>query len=385
MSDVRLPNYYRQQQDDAATRGRDFSRGLGDIRGEIARLMGLFSRRWRRQPQAVTPNTVRPMLRFEETTYVHTAEGSDPGVGEDLTLYLPTGTPSDEGRWVAFVKQDSGGVITVQASPGAFINKRYERVSGFTELGLHTFLWDGTGWNYAEPVSRAQQHELLSGTVGLWQFDVGTLLTDTSGNGFTLTVETGTERYGRIDAHMHGFYFDGSTSLIHNVSEATLRITGDMTFMCLWAMHTAVADAPIVYHGGAVASDLEVNNIMYRVGHDTPYPNWVFQSESGAGTDAFHGVPSLLSLPGRTVHVGFTRSSGVVQLYENGRALGAASSPLTTPTGGATGRFRLGGNNATRVNGMMASAIVLNRALTTQEVRDQYNHCLGRVYGRTGI
>lgn len=362
----------RQDARKPATAERDFARLFEEVKGDLGRMFDRFRERLYPGQEIITPATERPVLRLGELALVYTANGA-------VTLYLPSAKSSDAGRVAAFLKQFENFHVNIQTTDGSLINGSYVYVHGLTQLGMHELLWDGVGWWFKEPAARVRVHDTSFLPLGLWQFtDPNNLLADTSGNGYDLTVETGTSRSGFIWGDRGGFYFDGLTALWYNVSEAALRLTGDMSFFCLWSNHTAVNSSSLVTHGDA--GELETGNLLYRLGYAT-YPDLVFTSESGAGVDASHSVTSLISMPGQIAHVGFTRTSGVVQFWHNGVPFGAASAALTTPTGGSTGRLRLGGSVATRANGMMTSAMLLSRALSAAEVRRAYNMTLGLVLG----
>lgn len=352
---------------------RDQDRLVQDIDGLFDALPQQFAERWTPE-SVVTAVTVRPRLKWATAVLVDSRPG-------DVTLYLPGATTKDAGRTVYFIKKFVDNHCNVQTADGALIQGAYTRVKGFTQVGLHAFAWDGTAWWYLEHVSRVRLHEAIPQTLGLWQFANEDLLGDVSGNNFDLTVETGTERRTRLDRHTHGFYFDGSTSLIYNVSESRLRLTGDMTFLCLWVNHTAVNSAPLVCH--LASGETEATNTLYRFGYGT-YPALNFASESGGGVDASLTASGLISLPGQLCHAGFTRTSGVVQFYQDGKAFGDPSAVLTTPTGGTDGRLRIGSTGGIHANGAMASALLVGRALSAAEIREQYNFTMGLAHGFVG-
>lgn len=371
----RLSTHRRLDTTDPATADRDLGRLSGTLDELFRSLDGVFRRRPQRTPTVITSNTDRPVLRFDEMALVYTVDGA-------ATLYLPRATSRDAGRVCAFLKQFENFHVNLRTTDGSLINGSYPLVHGITQLGQHEVLWDGAGWWIKEPAARVRVHDTSFRPTGLWQFtDPDDLLADTSGNGYDLTVETGTERSTYISGDRGGFYFDGATSLWYDVAEPLLRLTGDMAFFCLWANHTGVTNASFVSHGAA--GETEATNQLYQFRYGT-YPGLAFTSESGGGVDATHTDANLISLPGQIAHVGFTRASGVVQFWHNGRKFGDPSAVLTTPTGGADGRLRLGSAGAAApvyINGAMTSGMLLNYLPPDAECRRAYNMCLGQVLG----
>lgn len=223
-----------------------------------------------------------------------------------------------------------------------------------------------------------QGHDTTHSPVGLWQLAGN--LNDTSGNSFTLTVETGTSRFVPIFPTLKGFYFDGSTALWHNVSAATLRITGDMTFECLFMLEAVTAAAYWFSHtaGGETSDTNQQYGLQFNL---TTFPAIAWIQESGAGVNSSYGGANNYMPLGRICHMAVTRTANVIQPYLNSRAWGSPSATLTTPDGGATGRLRLGGDSVTRIRGVMASAKLIASALTANQIKAEYNRTLGDFYG----
>lgn len=355
-----------------AEMAQDVSRLYGEIIDERDAAVRAFAERlYRSTGQVVTAAIERPVLRFGELAVADTRPG-------DVAFNLPRAKASDGGRFLGVLKRYNNNAFNLQTLDGSLINGSYQRVENFTQLGLHLFFWDGFGWWFLEPAARTRLPEPTPDTVGLWNMAGNAELTDSSGNGFTLTVETGTLFNTRLDAHLHGVYFDGSTALWHNVSEAALRLTGDMTFLCFWVNHTAVTNARLVSHEANGA--LEADNCLYSFGYGT-YPNAVYRSETGASVSTSHTAATLLSMPGQLTRVGFTRISGVVQFWHQGKKIGAASSAFTTPTGGSSGRFRLGASSTVRTNGAMAGALLAGTGWSDAQMIADYQRTMGLVHG----
>lgn len=229
-------------------------------------------------------------------------------------------------------------------------------------------------------------HAVGQSTLGLWQLrGVGVgQLTDTSGNGFDLAVEAGTERYTYIHKGLGGVYLDGATTLWRSAADAALRHTGDMTFMCFLVLHAMVNNGAIFSHAnpGETAND----NWQYGAYYGTA-PNLLWLQESGAGTDAHavggFPVANMFAPLHQVIHVAWTRIGGVVTTYLDGSLWGSVSGALTTPTGGTAGRFRLfGDGSANRLTGVMASARLQAVGLTPTQIKAERNRAFGDAFGR---
>lgn len=225
----------------------------------------------------------------------------------------------------------------------------------------------------------ARQHDLTHSPVGLWQFD-GNLL-DSSGNGFTLTLENGTERYTRLPGgRIQGAMFDGSTNFIYNVSEATLRLLGDMTVECLVEWFTTYpgqggnSNVRIADHGQG-SGESEADNHLYSFGPSTVMGMRYF-AETGVGVNVL--FDTVESAPMDLQHLAMTRVGGAIEYWVNGESI-AQSGALSSPTGGANGRFRAGGTAAdtAQMIGMVASLKLVDAALTAQQIADEYGRTLG--------
>lgn len=221
-----------------------------------------------------------------------------------------------------------------------------------------------------------QKFDVTHSPVGLWQF--GGDLTDSSGNGFTLTVETGTARFTNTMG-LVGLVIS-ATTLFRNNFEASLNITGNLTIEMLLALQSYTTGRTLVSHS-ASGDASSVSNLAYGVSITTG-PALTFKSESGTGVDASY---SINDLPPRTLcHFAVTRSTNVIQFYLNGQTMGAASSALTAPTGGTSGRFRVGMVADTTENAPDCSIFslkVVNSALSAAQIAAEYNRTLGTFFG----
>jgi hypothetical protein len=215
-----------------------------------------------------------------------------------------------------------------------------------------------------------QLHDLLHSPVGLWQFDGD--LTDSSGNGFDLSLAAGTLRYGPgIRPDLQSLFCDGSTR-VSRVTEATLRITGDVTVALLAHPNEGI--------GGAG----ETFVTLQKVGED-PEQNVLFNLEMLAG-NLFHSffekgvsfpVPNTLLTPAppfslqpmRWHHLVYTRGSAN-KLYHDGRVIFDDAGANGNPVNGVESFINIGddpGGSGGFV-GHICSVKVVASELTAQEV-----------------
>jgi hypothetical protein len=251
--------------------------------------------------------------------------------------------------------------------------------SGMTQIGMHEIWWDGSAWWVKEPGVRIRRHGLEHQPLGLWQPSSVNFLEDFSGNGRDLTVEAGTELYGFLHPSLSGFKFDGSTSLIYNVDDTGLRITGDITLEFLFMLQGTANNAVFMSH--MALGENEAENHLYCLKFGT-LPALVWFTESGAGTDATSNLGSSTVQLYQLMHVAAVRSSGVIYLYLNGELANTPGSALTTPTGGSSGRLRIGADaGGNYITGIGTSFKVIGSALSAAQVAAEYNRTLGPAFG----
>lgn len=230
-------------------------------------------------------------------------------------------------------------------------------------------------------------HTTSFSPVALWQLNGN--LNDSSGNGFTLTLESGgTARYlnnGPGAGDLKGFLFDGVTRLVYNTTGSSLQITGDVTIEMIITLASYSANSVLFSYGGN--NTTEATNLLYNLAlATTDGVGLTWSSEHGSAVlDTY--TSTLASIPlGVPCHFAVTRTSDVIQFYLNGQAIGAASSALTTPTGGTSSVFHLGGEVGTGTNfvpkySSIASVKVIASALSSAQVLSEYQATLGQYYG----
>lgn len=248
--------------------------------------------------------------------------------------------------------------------------------------------WDGTNWTPSTPGIGAIEHlDTTYDPVALYLFEES--LADSSGNGFDLTVESGTEAYGDIAPLKLGFYF-ASTRLIHNTFQSLLAITGDMSIITTVQLDANFTDVgAIVAFGGNIASDTTANNYLYHMRGVSGVPRMLrWFSEQAAGADSTYTITGArgLGVIHNLLQIGVRRESNVIQFFANGRPLGPASSALATPTDGSSGRLRLGGDSGANTNAhMMFDLGIYASALTNNQFGELYNGTLGQASGLVSL
>ncbi|HWA71536.1 MAG TPA: LamG-like jellyroll fold domain-containing protein [Polyangiaceae bacterium] len=227
-----------------------------------------------------------------------------------------------------------------------------------------------------------QYHDTTHSPVGLWQLNGS--LSDSSGNGNTLTVDTGTARYVDIVPGKLAHFFDGSTRLIVSSFVSALAIAGDMTVEFFLQLDSDPTVGPSVFAHDA-SGETSGANALYSMDFTSSTnktPRWF--SEHGSGTDDTFTVSAPSGLPPihNVGHVAIVRSSNTIQFYWNGRTLGSASSALTTPDGGSSGRLRIGGSASNTISRcLICSFKIIASALSANDVKAEYNRTLGPLYG----
>ena len=246
-----------------------------------------------------------------------------------------------------------------------------------TEINRVLF-WNTETSSWEPRNNRVVPFDAKYGPTARWGLHVQSLA-DSGPNAFDLTVENGTERWTYITPTMGGFCFDGATNLIYSSATDLLGPTGDMTFLIDGIFERVGADAFLAGYDDVSADADPNNNTRWSIFLNVNGISFV--SESGAGVNATHSVNSFAPY-NQFCQFGFSRISGVVQFYLNGRTWGAPSGTLATPTGGANSRFRLGAREtvASPTIGAMASAALWPRGLTAAEVVERWNYTAG-IYG----
>lgn len=242
-------------------------------------------------------------------------------------------------------------------------------------------MYDGTQWL---PVSR--NIKALDNTyspVGNWSFDIapGSTVADLSGNGCTLSVETGTMRTTNLHPTFGGVYFDGATNLRNATPQPQLQLLSAMTtlIMGLWADLPASVMTWLSY---GIAGETEDTNVLYMNQFDSS-SQFQYFSEHGAGVN---DTANTLSTAGRyqPFLLCMTRDSGGVLFHGlNGVFAGSSFGTVTLPTGGTSGIIRVGADNggANFLKAIVGQILIYNFAMSAAQFKERYNASLGGAFG----
>lgn len=240
-------------------------------------------------------------------------------------------------------------------------------------------------------VGAIQPFAVSPNTVGLWLLNES--LADSSGNGFHLSVETGTEQYcDVVPGRKRGFYFNGSTRLWVSTFQSALALGGEMSFVTMVQLDTgptSLSSTILCSHGAS--GETQAANYFYTWGVALPVvagtPKLQLRSvwEQGAGVDVTHLSGGNLTAPPihNVMQVGASRSAtGVVRFYLNGLPMGVASAPSTLPNGGTSGRLRLGGSDANSCSeAVMFGAKIVAAEWSADDFKNEYNRTMGPGFG----
>ena len=203
-------------------------------------------------------------------------------------------------------------------------------------------------------------------------------LTDSSGNGFTMSLSTGTETYTSLPWGYKMAKFDGATRF-EKSAETEFEITGAFTMHMLLTLDTIQPSAPGDWIGGygENAVDSPSTNQLYSLIIDGG--KYLSFTEHTGGTNIIWTAGgNCLPVVGHPVFVTQTRDvSGNVGFYINGVSMGvtAGSGYPAAPTGGDSvgcslfvGGQDAGSSTPTYFKGAMAELQILNTELTPAQV-----------------
>jgi len=176
----------------------------------------------------------------------------------------------------------------------------------------------------------------MSGVLGLWDFDGD--LTDTSGNGFDLTTQSGTVRFSELDG-LRAVYLSVATVLERSSHEASLALKGAMSIaMLVWGtIETPAGDQILVSFGDPATSGLAADNALYRLSLDQTTTVMKYTAEEGVSVSIGpHSFEVGFPLGGWHLVVMTRDAGGEVTLYLDGQVSGLVSSSLNVPQNGGS-------------------------------------------------
>jgi hypothetical protein len=206
-----------------------------------------------------------------------------------------------------------------------------------------------------------------SGVVGWWRFDegIGTIATDSSGNGNTGTVHGATWVSGKYGQALN---FDG-TSYLTVLNSASLNPTSAITI----AFWTKIASYPSVQ----VSPLLKGGNSQWYFRFDPSGTMSVF-IKIATGNSWDYAVSTSTAVPLNTwTYFVFTYDGTYNRLYQNGvdvQDKQTAGGTLATTTSDLTLADSFTG---TRFSGVIDEAQIFNRALSATEIQNNYQNSPG--------
>lgn len=197
---------------------------------------------------------------------------------------------------------------------------------------------------------------------------------DSSENGFDLPAD-GTPTYRHILPHVRSRV---GGALLRPLSDAALRVTGDITVNVLLVLRSAPTNAHVI--GFLNTGDLEVANAQWLLRIDS-LDTLRWQQERGAGIndDYVLTAPGLLPALGAHPHMlSVRRRNGRVSFAINGLQVGIEGPEAPPPTGGTTAVLQVGMASAPYE---LLAVEVLPFAMTDGQWAARYDETLGAQYG----
>lgn len=205
---------------------------------------------------------------------------------------------------------------------------------------------------------------IQSNVKGFWQFNGD--LTDDSGNGLTLSTNSGTARYVTIDG-LQGFFPDDGQSLRRLAHDSVLTITGALTLNVLayFVASKAAVDTRIVNF--SLAGETEATNTLYQLLLMASTDRLRYFAEFGAGSNISLDLETPIVAGAWHLYT-LTRSSGgtTMKLYIDGVQV-FGGSPSTAPTGGTTATLQV----TAELSGFYAGIMISAEEATAATVLDQ--------------
>lgn len=218
-----------------------------------------------------------------------------------------------------------------------------------------------------------QLHDLTHNPIALWQ---GTnTKADSSGNGYDLALTAGTEAYG--DGLVPGGAFSFNAATTYGITEAALRLQGDMTLAML-AKHDATPSHNAWMVACYAVGETPPTNLQYSLSLETSFVNY-WHHEYSTGQDSIHHF-SHTNPSAKWIHLAAVREGPLIKLYRDG-ILRETSPSLTAASDGGGTAVRVGGSEHFSLfyKGLMQSIKLAPSALTADQVKAEASRCLGRI------
>ena len=215
--------------------------------------------------------------------------------------------------------------------------------------------------------------------VGLWLFDDD--LTDSSGNGLTLTAEAGTASYTELGGKTW-IHFDGALRLIEATTAASLAILGDMTCTVVmkWLVPPSTTAQYIVNKGdaGDAAENTNANYVLYQSSTLLKYLH-----EYGVGTNSTIAqitTPTTTHLFSSPFMLTMVRDGTNILMYIGAQLMSTTSVSGQTPTGGGSGDLYIGDDSDGSdflTDCLISGVKITASALSAAQVKAEYELVFG--------
>lgn len=286
----------------------------------------------------------------------------------DVVQFYLNGNPLGPPSSTLTTAQGGGGAWFVVGGEGGV--DRFKGVLASVKIVTSALTANEIRAEYEDTIGDALEtntkHTTAHSPIALWQFDDD--LTDSSGNGYDLSLATGYERYTELAPGVRGALLDGGT-ILSRVYTAALKITGDLTVECGFVPGVWTNPQDLIRFGGGTG---QANNTCYalRVNGQSHYLSYLAEyGSSTPKTTSTHAVNDGLVV-GTLYHLALRRESNVISFFINGRLISSASGTLTAPDGGTTGLMKIGYSGSEVVGGI-TSVKIIDSALTDAEIKTE--------------
>jgi len=218
----------------------------------------------------------------------------------------------------------------------------------------------GFGYNNLNIITRGLVLYLDAGNTNSYSGS-GTTWTDLSGQSNTGTINNGptysSSNRGYLD-------FDGTDDYVSSTSNSSTDLTGNMSCECWFKLDATAADWVRPMGKG------DINNRTYGLWYLTSGPYFLYQRY---GSSTINVLVTQTVSTGVWYHMAGTSEGTTHKLYLNGSEIGSGTNASSTFYSSTQG-FRVGGADFHALhNGPIASVKLYNRALSADEVKQNFN------------
>jgi len=202
----------------------------------------------------------------------------------------------------------------------------------------------------------------------------GTTWTDLSGNGNTGTLENDV---GYTADNGGALTFDGENDRVGFQYNSSYNIGGRNLTLSSWVMATSLVNSNA--GGGIIVRDSGVNDGLYEMLlYQQSSKNWIFFRMLGVGSYS----PKIIPIELNTFYnITCVYDNGIMRNYVNGVQEGSGSTKNIDITTNGTRTLRIGNRFADEAgifSGRIPQVSIYNRALTAEEVQQNFNALRGR-------